>query len=1038
MASLTGKVKSLLKAKSNKPPFTKIRKRDGQIAKYNKQRIIDAVYRALIVSNKKTAQENLKLAKKVADKVEEKLFEVYKDLNRYPQVEEIQDLVEATLLEENLFKALKRYVNYRQVRRFIREEKKAVLNKDRLDPLEKKMSLTAIQILEARYLIKDKEGKVVESISHLFKRSAIAAVLSDLVLDEKVVDRNQLYSMSHGIKHDFESAKAKVNDLDFKVYDNEVKAFLETIKSKLAIVPNRIEDMHSGYSIGQYPLMYGHLERMAMLYDEIKHLYPKAIKVNFNKFLDLLSSGYFDKYEKQITTFYKLLTSREFVPNSPTLMNAGHRLGQLSACFVLDIEDDLKHILLTAAHVGIIFQSGGGVGMNYGKLRPKGDIVASTNGIASGPLSFMRIIETVTDVVKQGGRRRGANMGVLDVFHPDIEDFITVKEDLKRFTNFNLSVGFWESFFDALKEKRPYGLINPRTKEIVKTIDPDYLIDRVAQGAWKSAEPGCLFFDNMNKYNVLLKAKGYIRATNPCGEQPLYSYESCNLGSVDVAKCVVKKDNKYIFDWKKYHNIIRKATRFLDGIVDINNYPLPMVRYTTRASRKIGLGAMGVADALFKLGIPYNSKQAYELMERWAEDLTYYSMLESVELAKEKSAFSYFKDTDYLQGKLPIAGFYDDRPKYRNWKKLADEIKQYGIRNAMTTTLAPTGSISMIADTSSGLEPQFALVYKKNVAIGSFFVIDQAFQEYLTFEKRGDEKLKDLVADNYGRLQGLDDYFTKEEQRRFITAQEIHWIDHIFAQFVWQRWISASISKTINMPNHVTPSDIKHAYLLGHELGLKGLTIFRDGSRSGVIEISGKRRKDTTKPTKYVVDYIHKGILSANTIYGVREDYKQGLLEILADVDDQDVISPREADLSANYGLTNQAGDDKSMHEHNLGDVETVQKINLVDEDIADLRTNNDLNNDSVKQGQRGGIVKNKSDKDTVSKVNNSPVVQTKSPGVAGSKQKSSLTNYEKGADVDNSQPQGEVCPVCGSTRIVHESGCEKCLDCGWSACSVS
>ena len=1015
MASLAGKVKKLLKQNSPSP-ISKIRKRDGQIVKYNKQRIVDAVYRALIVSNKKSLEENLELAKKIADKVEAKLFEIYKDVNRYPQVEEIQDLVEATLLEENLFKALKKYVSYRQVRRFIREEKKAVLNKDKLDPLEKQMSLTAIQILVARYLIKDKEGKVIESIPHMFKRAAVVAVLSDIVLDEKVVNKQKLYRNKNGILHDFESPKATVNDLEIKVHDKEVQAFLDTIQDKLRLVPETIEDLHSGYKIGQYNLMYGHLERIAMLYDEIKYLYPQAVKLSFNELLDLLSSGYFDKYEKQIKSYYDMFRSREFIPNSPTLMNAGHRLGQLSACFVLDMEDDLKYILLTATHVGIVFQSGGGVGINYGKLRPKGDIVASTNGIASGPLSFMRIIETVTDVVKQGGRRRGANMGVLDVFHPDIEDFITVKEDLTKFTNFNLSVGFWESFFEALREKRPYGLINPRTKEIVKTIDPDYLIDRVAQGAWKSAEPGCLFFDNMNKYNVLLKAKGYIRATNPCGEQPLYAYESCNLGSIDVAKCVVKKDGKYIFDWKKYHNIIRKATRFLDGIIDINNYPLPLVRYNTRASRKIGLGAMGVADALFKLGIPYNSKQAYELMERWAEDLTYYSMLESVELAKEKSAFAYFVETDYVNDKLPVAGFYDNRPKYRDWKKLINLIKQYGIRNAMTTTLAPTGSISMIADTSSGLEPQFALVYRKNVAVGSFFVVDQAFQEYLFFEKRGGDKLKDLVADNYGRLQGLDNYFTKEEQRRFITAQEIHWIDHIFAQFVWQRWISASISKTINMPNHVTPSDIKHAYLLGHELGLKGLTIFRDGSRTGVIEIAGKRRKDTTKPTKYVVDYINKTVFNSNSIYNVRKDYKEGLQEILADVDDQDIIAPKEADLSANYDSASpiennvEAGENnQSQYQNNTNEVEEVGKISFVEETAAEEENDNDsLNN------QQGSVKE------------------------VGLSRKSALSNYEKGADVDNSVQQEEVCPVCGSNRIVHESGCERCLDCGWSACSVS
>ncbi len=946
--------------------ITKIKKRNGKIVKYDKQRIVNAVYRALIVSNKKSLEENQKLAQEIADKVEDKLIDIYKDVNRHPQVEEIQDLVEASLLESKLFKALKQYVNYRQVRRFIREEKKAVLNKTELTSLEKKMSLTAIQILEARYLIKNKQGQVIESINHLFQRSAIVAVLSDVVFDPKVIDLDKLYlkAKNFNIKLDYLSPKATIRDLDFIVKDKEVKEFLKTIKPKLSEIPEQIEDLHSGYFIGKYPLMYGHLQRIAYLYDEVKQVNKNAAKIEFNKLLELLSSGYFNKLENAVTSYYKMLTNREFIPNSPTLMNAGHRLGQLSACFVLDIEDDLKNILLTATHVGIIFQSGGGVGINYGKLRPNGDVVASTNGIASGPLSFMRIIETVTDVVKQGGRRRGANMGVLDVFHPDIEKFITVKEDLKSFTNFNLSVGFWESFFDALKQKKPYGLINPRTKEVVKTIDPDFLIEQVAQSAWKSAEPGCLFFDNMNKYNVLLKAKGHIRATNPCGEQPLYSYESCNLGSIDLAKFVVIKNGKPIFNWNKYHQLIKLATRFLDGIVDINNYPLPLIRRETRSSRKIGLGIMGVADALFKLGIPYNSKQAYELMGKWAEDLTYYSMQESVELAKQKSAFSYFNKTDYVKGKLPIAGFYDDLPKNRDWKELAEDIKKYGIRNAMTTTLAPTGSISMIADTSGGLEPQFALVYKKNIAIGSFFVVDPAFQEYLTFVKRDNGKLAELVANNYGRLQGLDEYFNKEEQQRFITAQEIHWVDHVFAQYVWQRWVSASISKTINMPNHVTPNDIKHAYLLGHELGLKGLTIFRDGSRVGVIEIAGQRRKDITQPTNYVVSFIRKLVNNKDSIYATRPDYKQGLLSILSDGNGQDIVKPEEIKLKA-FDSKNDSSKQQALGVRNVE--------NLPTEDIAD----------------------------------NKPYAQ-------------------------------ETCPVCGSTRIVHESGCEKCLDCGWSACTVS
>jgi len=368
----------------------------------------------------------------------------------------------------------------------------------------------------------------------------------------------------------------------------------------------------------------------------------------------------------------------------------------------------------------------------------------------------------------------------------------------------------------------------------------------------------------------------------------------------------------------------------------------------------VGLGVMGVADALFKLGIPYNSVEAYELMSRWAEELSYYSMLESVNLAKERGVFALFEESDYMEGKLPVSGVYDQahskvEKATQNWTKLIELIKEHGIRNSMTTTLAPTGSISMIADTSGGLEPQFALVYKKNLAVGSFFVVDAVFDEYLKRVKRDDTGLKDLVAQNYGRIGGLDDNFDHAEQRTFVTAQEIHWLDHLIAQYLWQRWVSASISKTINMPTNVTAHDIKHAYLIGHELGLKGLTIFRDGSRTGVIEYTGKMKKFNPKPSSFVMSVLQRMLNAQDGVYVVRKDYSLELVSLMEKAQDGQ-------------------------------DAEKQRQLSLED---------------------KKGKAKSTQDKDAEPKEHT------------------------------------ERCPVCGSSRIVHESGCEKCIDCGWSACSV-
>ncbi len=918
--------------------LTRIKKRDGRIVKYNINRIVNVIFKALL-STGTQPEDAEKLSQKIAKKVEAKLIKIFGEAKRIPGVEDIQDLVEAALLEAKQFDAVKHYIEYRQARREIREEKKRILNREKLHPIEKRFSLNSIRVLASRYLLKNREGQIIESVPHMFKRVAVAATLPELLYDPKVYKRPKKFPHVQPL-----SPAGDTCDFDeySLIQNTEVKDFLQKIKEKVNHLPKEtITEIHSGYTLGNYPITYGHLERLAVAFDELEKTTGR-IKISFNKFLDLLSKGYFDKYSELAKKFYKMMTEQEFMPNSPTLMNAGLRLGQLSACFVVDIEDDITSILMTNLHIGLIFKSGGGVGANYSKLRPEGDYVASTGGTASGPLSFMRIIDTTTDVVKQGGKRRGANMGILEITHPDIEKFIMVKEDLSKFTNFNLSVGVLPQFWEAYSNKKDMPLINPHTKSVVRQIDPDHLINTIAHSAWKSAEPGVLFFDNINKYNVLKKYKGEIRATNPCGEQPLYPYESCNLGSINLAKFITLKDGKPHFCYKKYYSVIRIATHMLDNIITINKYPIPKIRANTLASRKVGLGIMGLANVLYKLNLAYNSKEAYAFMDELAETLAYYSMEKSVELAKEKGAFPLFDKSEYPDGKLPLSGVYEHPKPKKDWHGLIEQIKTYGIRNSYTTTLAPTGSISMIADTSSGLEPQFALVYKKNVAVGSFYIVDPVFEEYLSCKKRGGEKLKQAVADNSGSIQTLTDLFTPEERRVFVVSQDIHWLDHIIAQLTWQQWNSSSISKTINMPEEVTPQDIKQAYLIAHEIGLKGLTIFRDGSRIGVIEHLGDREKFKPQPSKYALEILERLLTNKGSIYYKRSDLRNELYDLIK------------------------------------------------------------------------GVLEGKS----IAGLEQMPLIKE--------------TNGE-----DTTEAKEGKCPVCGGT-IVYESGCEKCIECGWSACPVS
>ncbi len=784
----------------------KVIKRDGRVVDFDIERIRNAILKAMLSVNKYDEKTLNKVVRYVVRVLNEKYGE--EDI---PHVEDIQDIVEFALVRYDLYEVAKAYILYRKEREKIRKEKMLLLNKDYLDEVDKVFSLNAIRLLAARYLLKDDKGNVIETPKQMFQRVAMLIVIPDILYDEEVFDKNGNQDV-----HEYE-------EFDPTKWEYKLGLGYDPEEGGFKVYWNKY-----------------HLSKMKELYDRLNN--EKKMKLSWSEFLDKLHKGAFDRYYNNFLEYYNLMVSKKFMPNSPTLFNAGTRLGQLSACFVLAIDDDINSIMKAASDAAKIFKTGGGIGINYSKLRPEGDIVSSTAGVASGPVSFMRIIDTVTDVIKQGGRRRGANMGILEIWHPDIEKFITCKSKPGFLENFNISVLITPDFWQAYEKDEDYNLVNPRDGSVWKTVNARQLFRMIAENAWKTGDPGVLFLDNMNKHNIMKKYLGEIRSTNPCAEEPLYPYESCNLGSINLYALVKEKDGKRIFDWDEFRRVIKIATRFLDNVIDVNTFPIPEIKEQTLSTRKIGLGLMGLADTLFALKIPYNSEDGFWLMSKFAEHLTYYSMETSVELARERGVFPLFDKSAYVDGEMPIEGFYRREEWTLDWEKLNKMILEYGMRNSETTTVAPTGSISMIADTSSGIEPQFALVFEKRVTVGTFFYVDSELEYELKRRGLYSDKLLKKIADNGGSLQDIEE-IPEDMKRVFLVAYDIPWWDHVRAQIEISKWISAAVSKTINMPNWVSVEDVEKAYLFAYRLGAKGITIYRDGSKAAQVLVTPSQRQ---------------------------------------------------------------------------------------------------------------------------------------------------------------------------------------------------
>jgi len=523
--------------------------------------------------------------------------------------------------------------------------------------------------------------------------------------------------------------------------------------------------------------------------------------------------------------FFQMMFNLEFLPNSPTLMNAATDIGQLSACFVIPVEDSIPDIFEAVRHMALIHKSGGGTGFSFSKLRPKGDLVKSTEGIASGPISFMRVFDVATDVIKQGGKRRGANMGILHVNHPDIIEFITAKSHEGFLTNFNLSVAVTDEFMQAVEKNEMFNLINPRTKKTTQKLRAREIWNLIIAMAWKTGDPGVIFIDEINRHNPTPHI-GNIEATNPCGEQPLLPYESCNLGSINLSKMIKNGE----IEWEKLKRITHKAVHFLDNVIDANKFPLKEIEKMTKGNRKIGLGVMGFADTLVQLGIPYDSEEALKTAEEIMKFISEEARKKSVELGEERGSFPNFK------GSI--------------WEKQGYTT----IRNATVTTIAPTGTISIIAGCSSGIEPLFAIAYIRNVMEGTTLLeVNQHFEKIARERGFYSQALIEKVAKK-GSIQNMHE-IPEDVKRVFVVSHDIAPEWHVKMQAAFQKYTDNAVSKTVNLPHNATIQDVEKVFWLAYRLKCKGITVYRYGSKKEQVLYIGAFEKGEPKIVKAESEY---------------------------------------------------------------------------------------------------------------------------------------------------------------------------------------
>ncbi|MBI5642099.1 MAG: vitamin B12-dependent ribonucleotide reductase [Deltaproteobacteria bacterium] len=703
--------------------------------------------------------------------------------------------------------------------------------------------------------------------------------------------------------------------------------------------------------------------------------------------------------------FYKMMTSLDFMPNSPTLMNAGRELQQLSACFVLPVEDSMESIFEAVKHTALIHKSGGGTGFSFSRLRPSGDTVGSTSGISSGPISFMTVFDSATEAIKQGGTRRGANMGILRVDHPDVMNFITCKEDNGKLNNFNISVSLTEPFMNAVEIDGEYDIINPRDSKPVAKRRAREVFDKIVEMAWRNGDPGVIFIDQMNKDNPTPHV-GAIESTNPCGEQPLLPYESCNLGSINLSRMISEEGGEYEFNWEKLEETIRKSVHFLDNVIEMNKYPISQIEKVTKSNRKIGLGVMGFADMLIRLGIPYNSEEAIELAERIMSFIQEKGREASIDLAAERGAFANFKGS-LFDGKLK------------------------GIRNATVTTIAPTGTISIIAGCSSGIEPLFALAFTRNVMEGTELLEVNPLLEEISRERGFDspEVMKEVAKK--GTLHDVEGV-PEDVKRVFVTAHDITPEWHIRMQSAFQKYTDNAVSKTVNFPNEATVEEVAEVYIMAYRLGCKGVTVYRDGSREVQV-----LNKGSEKPAAPQEAEVRAEAVAASTspkpkprgevAFGVTRKIKTGCGNLYVTINEDEEGRPFEI-----FTQIGKAGGCVSSQCEAMGRMTSLAlRSGIQAEEIVQQMRGISCH---LPVGFGGGKVMSCSDAMAQAmdwylglKRNTG---QTLSLGMTDINMASSKLDFT----LANEIMKRGACPDCGSA-VEHSDGCLVCRGCGYSEC---
>jgi len=720
--------------------------------------------------------------------------------------------------------------------------------------------------------------------------------------------------------------------------------------------------------------------------------------------------------------YYNLLVKHEFLPNSPTLMNAGTGNNlQYSACFVIPVEDSIEGIFDALKYQALIHKTGGGTGFSFSRLRPHGSMVKTSSGTASGPVSFMRIFDAATNEVKQGGKRRGANMGILRVDHPDILEFIHCKEE-GGITNFNISVGITDKFIEAYKEGKDYELINPKTKEVSGKLSAKLVFDEIVKSAWKTGDPGVIFIDRMNEgTSNPVPLLGPIESTNPCGEVPLYPFDSCNLGSIFL-NYFVRKDpelDSVSIDWEKLGEVTKKAIRFLDGVIEVNPYTLPQIRQITLAIRRIGLGVGGWADLLIELGIPYDSEEALSLGEKLMSFVNEKAKEESYELAKERGPFPLWQESIYK----------DEAPR----------------RNSTVTTIAPTGTISIIAGASSGIEPLFAIAYEHIVRDRhldrKLTFVNPKFEEVLKEKGVWSDEIKNKVAKE-GVVRAIAEV-PEDIRKIFGTAHEIDPIWHIKMQAAFQKYTENAVSKTINLKHGSKEEDIKNAYLSAWDIGCKGMTIFRDGSKSAQVlnlGLNDKKEKNGEIKEVFQEPLITRPFRVSGSTYRITTPMGTAFITI----NENERKEPIE--LFVNIG---KAGSDLAAMAEALG--RTISTAFRFRGDLPPKERAKEIALQLSGIGGRRSVgfgpAKILSLPDAVSialschysfKINGNGVLPSGTVSTVRATQ-----HQETGASLDPAAVAislsethiGDICPSCGSSTLVYEEGCSKCHACGHSEC---